>query len=310
MTCFAAVAQQQPSLIMCSDWSSDSRKRRAWLVDPAERVLRRLPQTDLTLSFLAAEAERHEGFRLIGIDAPIGVPASYLVAARSAFGVPPDASFLDWLPVALEHTEFLIPLRRARDWSPQRPFFNVRGVPGGRTDLEAAIRAHSVEPRRSVEEDTGGTSVFMLGIPSSAGAAALALWTELVAARGELNVAVWPFAGDLDKLSAGPRTVLAEIYPAAAYGTALAKTLPAPRRRVRKGVGHERVEVLRELERMGWLHEFGVLIAEGDRDYALADDGDFDALLTAAALLRLTLEGNNLFTCRVDPVAEGAMLCG
>ncbi len=65
--------------------------------------------------------------------------------------------------------------------------------------------------------------------------------------------------------------------------------------------------VVARLQQAEWIRDEGVRI-EGATD-AVAHDGDFDALLTTAALLRLALARRPLSTFATDAVAEGAILC-
>jgi len=297
-----------PRVIVCADWSKRPDRRRVWLADPEARVLRRLAGQNWTVSGLTEEASRWTGFSLISFDAPVGVPSSYFAAAKRAMGADAARTFMDWLPDALDQPQFFEPVTDASRWMPQQPFFSVPGGTGSLKAFQASAEQYGVVLRRRVEEQTQGNSVFAMNLPGQVAPAAQALWSELVdARRRDLPIAVWPFDGDLGQLASRGMVVAAEIYPRAAYGTALAASLPTTSRSIAKTRGHVRVEVIHAFEKSEWLRRHEIEL-EG-RDYALADDGDFDALLTAAALLRLTLEGRPLHECDPDPVAEGGMLC-
>jgi hypothetical protein len=294
-------------LIICADWSKQPERRRAWLADPAERLLQHLPGKSWTVEALADEASRRSRSSLIAFDAPIGVPESYLAAALKKAGTH-AATFIEWLPNALEHPGFFEPVKNANDWSPDRPFFRVPAGEGALRAFETSAETYGVTLKRRVEQGTPAKSVFATNLPGQVAWAAQALWAELVEARRkQLPIAVWPFDGELGELRARRAVVAAEIYPRAAYGIALSASLPAKLHTIAKTKGHVRVEVIHAFEATAWLQRHSVTIH--DRDYALADDGDFDALLTAAALLRLTLESKPLYQFKPDPVAEGAILC-
>jgi Pyridoxamine 5'-phosphate oxidase/Protein of unknown function (DUF429) len=295
-------AGRGPRAILGADWSGDARRRAVWVALPEERTVGRLDAAP-TVPGLVAAARQIGGGVLIGIDAPIGVPRSYLEAARRSWGLD-GASFLEWLAVAVTEPAFFTAVRSAPEWSVRTPFFHVPAGMGGRTGFEVAARAHGVELWRGIDRDTHATSMFALGLPGQVAPAAQALWRELVAARA-LGLRVWPFDGRLDELLAEGDAVVAEIYPRAAYATALARTLPArPMALKKRNVGARR-DALEQLESATWVTEHGVRL--DDLSHAAAGEDDFDACLTCAALLRLVLEGRPLAE-HVDAEAEGAML--
>jgi len=298
-----------PEIIICADWSKHPVRRRAWLGDPRERRLRRLSARAWSVASIIENCARHSerGFALVAFDAPIGVPASYLDAARSIFALPKSATFVDWLPKALERPGFLDPVRRPAEWSPARPFFRVLAGRGGLGSFETAARAQGVELKRAIEKETRGNSVFAFDLPGQVAPAAQSLWTELASGALDTRVAIWPFDGSLEQLMERASVVVAEIYPRAAYGTALAGELPALPRGLAKTKGDVRAAEVVALTQAEWVQRGGVVI--DDVQFAIADDGDFDALMTAAAILRLTLSALPLSTFGTDPIAEGAILC-
>jgi hypothetical protein len=100
---------------------------------------------------------------------------------------------------------------------------------------------------------------------------------------------------------------MAELYPALAYAVALRPELPARRLRVAKTRCAQRDAALRRLGEASWVAKHSVMIS--DRDLALESEDDFDALLSAAALLRCVLDGVPLDEPdHDDPVAEGGIL--
>jgi hypothetical protein len=250
---------------------------------------------------------REGSYSLVSFDAPIGVPASYLGAARPLLGIGPTTSFLDWLPAALQQSTFLEPAVSPQQWSPSRPFFVVPHGTGGLTSFVTAAAAYGVTLKRAIETATRGNSVFAFNLPGQVAPAAQALWQELSPSTQAPDVAVWPFEGDLARLAERASVVVAEIYPRAAYGTALASQLPATPKSLAKTKRDVRVAAVAELESAKWVNDKGARIENAA--LAIEDDGDFDALLTAAALLRLTLAGRPLSTFATDAIAEGGILC-
>jgi hypothetical protein len=150
--------------------------------------------------------------------------------------------------------------------------------------------------------------VFIVsGIPGTVGSAARSVWQELVALRqGPDRVLVWPFDGPLERLQAHPGTVLAEIYPRAAYALALDPRPPAHRARLALAkTDHScRVAALRALKDQPWIREQGVRLQDLHR--AELNEDAFDALMSAAGLMRCLLEDTPLGST-TDPF-EGGIL--
>jgi alkylated DNA nucleotide flippase Atl1 len=297
-----------PDAIICADWSKYPGKRQAWIAEPQELRLRPLRASSLTVRTLveAAECTLREGFVLVAFDAPIGVPSSYLDAARTILNMEDRTTFVDWLPIALGRAGFCDPVRNPEDWSPARPFFQVQAGEGGRKMFEVAAAAYGIDLWRGIEKETRGNSVFAFGLPGQVAPAAQALWRELVAAL-DTGVAIWPFDGSLEELAARRSVIACEIYPRAAYGTALGAALPARQRSIAKTKPEVRAVEVASLKGAEWVRTWEVEI-EPDA-LAVESEDHFDALMTAAAVLRLTLECLPLTTFACDSVAEGAILC-
>lgn len=243
---------------------------------------------------------------LVSVDAPIGVPGSFLAEARRAFTLSAAASFPDLLAVAASTPSFFEPQTNPSEWSARRPFFRVAGGKGSLTVWIEAAAEQGVTLWRRIEKTTGGKSVFAHGLPGHVAPAARALWEEIAAIGTLASFSLWPFECALD--DDGCPVILAENYPRAAYGTALAETLPAPARLIgNKSSARVRRAIIDDLKRAAWIKLFGVTL--NDLRLAEAADADFDALLTVAALLRLVLEGRPLAATPADPVSEGGMLC-
>lgn len=101
--------------------------------------------------------------------------------------------------------------------------------------------------------------------------------------------------------------MLAETYPGLAYAAALAEQLPTGRFVVAKTKQQPRSDACNLLANARWVTTYGVEL--GDLDSARRDEDDFDALFTAAAVLRCAVEHTPLATPDwIQHVAEGAML--
>jgi hypothetical protein len=299
-------------LIVCADWSKLPAKRAVWVAAPATKEVRRLEPTPGEPWTVARVLERTTrlvgtaGSALVSFDAPIGVPESYLDAARTDFGASAAATFLDWLPLADASREFWDPVLSPAAWSVRRPFFVVPKGKGSLGAFNRAAAAAGIELRRDVEFASHGQSVFAFGLPGQVAPAAQALWRELVKARNDFTgLVVWPFEGPLDVREHGG-LVVAENYPRAAYGTALSAELPAKPRTLFKTQQRTRTAEVINLQASPWLADFGVSLS--DLSAAVASEDDFDALMTVAALLRLTLAGQPLTHSTPDCVSEGGIL--
>jgi len=84
------------------------------------------------------------------------------------------------------------------------------------------------------------------------------------------------------------KPVIAEIYPKACYGLALADFLPARLLSIAKTKAPSRRKAIAALQQCAWLAREHVRIH--DIEAALESEDDFDAQLSAAALARLALE--------------------
>lgn len=108
-------------------------------------------------------------------------------------------------------------------------------------------------------------------------------------------------------LLARHRVVLAETYPRLAYGTALAEALPAALLRLAKTQRAARESAYEGLRRTAWVASCGVQLGDGAR--MIGNEDDFDAFITAVALLRCALKGVSLSSpAWIDSEAEGSML--
>lgn len=313
------------ALLVAADWSAATRRRAAWLADPAPPAPRLAPlaipaEDGLELRSLVRASREVGGDRpvLIGIDAVLGVPTLWAEAVGAR-------DFAGALALLAGRGALEGELAAGSRFDPFHPFFRV---PRGRGALSAWVRAAGGPGlfRRQVEEGLPASSAFAAaGIPGAVGGATRALWRELVreagpgtlggpghAPRGAAPLRVWPFAGPLPQILRKGVTVLAEIYPRALAGLALRvgsggraegrPTLSA----LGKRNPEARADALRRLERAGWVRRHGVAL--GGLAAAARSEDAFDALLGAAGLLRLALEDHPATGSPVDPVLEGGIL--
>ena len=99
------------------------------------------------------------------------------------------------------------------------------------------------------------------------------------------------------------------MYPRAAYATALLDAAPTSRAPmvVAKTDAGVRREAIATLRAASWVGSLGVELR--DLAEAEANEDDFDACMTAAALLRCVLEGSPLCPSQLESAAsEGGML--
>lgn len=215
---------------------------------------------------------------LLSFDAPIGLPKTYLrtVGAKS---------FVDWLMRA-DLDALFDPVTGPDLWSTARPF--VRPVKGGWNGVVAAVGHDMLW--RAVDCRTSAESVFKLVGPKQVGRAAQELWRELRNARNEgREFRIWPFETGLD----APGVVVAEIYPRIAYREAVGTPFVAKRDRGARAEAIARID-----PRVRLVHP----------EAALESEDDFDAAVTAIAMLRRLSKGKPLVESEADSVYEGGML--
>lgn len=309
----AGLSDRPLSAILCADWGKDSSKRAVYVADVSARMVRRVRSDAWSVAGVLAEARRwtSNGSVLATFDAPLGLPESYLRALSLRRGIEPTATFLDLLALVGEMPGYFDASRSARDWTLEHPFFSVpAGVGGLQSYLD--MSAHfGVDMYRKIDRMTRAKTVFIkAGVPGSVGSAATALWLELsreLTARRTLKV--WPFEGDIQTLLRSSPIVVGEIYPRAAYATALLDLPPSSRpllsvAKTDEGIRREAVAMLRTAP---WVSEHAIELEDlGDAE---ASEDDFDACITAAALLRCILEDAPMCPAELHaPEFEGGML--
>jgi diadenosine tetraphosphate (Ap4A) HIT family hydrolase len=280
--------------IICADWSKDSARRAAYVAEVATRLVKCLGRGPFTLKSLVDAGARYsgEGSVLVGIDAPLGAPRSLLAVTHQDLGLPPTATFVDWVTKAASWPSFFSRAVEGEPWSPLRPFFRVTPGADARNRMFRAMRERGVEPLRDVDTVTAAKSPFILsGIPGSVGSSVADLWPALsgLLANRAGGVRCWPFD------QAQPETgtagvVLAEIYPRALYASALATEPPPFRARlsIAKGDARCRRAAMESLLAQDWVRQNNVRFEDAEPETITEDS--FDALLSAAGLLRCVLE--------------------
>ncbi len=289
--------------IIAVDWGKDVRKRSAYRADLDARRITRIG-FDGSVAQLVESAAAWESPVLIGIDAAIGFPRPAwdgLVADVAG----PAPNFIDYLLHARLPARFFEPVADPSEWSPKRPFIRPAA---GRWSLTRFIEASGDGLHRRIDRRLSANPVFVTsGLPGSVGSGTRALWRELIALAAEPALKVWPFHGSIARLLASGGPVIAEIYPKACYGIALAEKLPAPLLALAKRQHLTRHRAMHRLLETDWVAAADVSIL--DSETAIGNEDAFDALISAAALLRLVLEGASLESIGPeDPVAEGGVL--
>lgn len=199
-------------LVVHADWGTDPRKRVvavARLTAGCYQIvsLAAAPDGDL----LADLAEQHRPARaLVGFDFPIGLPRAYAAAVKE----PSFPEFLGQLGAA-PWLEFERVAGQPAEISLLRPFYPAR--PGGtrRQHLYDGLGLSARQVRRRCDGSDAETLFWTLG-GKQAGKAALHGWRML--RHSSAGFVLWPFAGPLDSLLAGPaQFVVAETYPREFY---------------------------------------------------------------------------------------------
>jgi len=298
--------------LLCADWAGDLRGRAACLADLRRRRVAPLAGP-WSLHALLAAARRlaATGPVLVGMDLPFGLPAPYFAAARREREWAGARGFVDWLPRACG-LEGYFACTDGSAWSVRQPFFAVPPGRGGLGGVRARIRAAGAADLRRMDVETGAKPLFVRsGIPGSVGSSVCDVWPRLgtLLADPARDFALWPMEGSLPEAFARRAIVVGELYPGAAYATALGEGPGErwPRLLVSKGSAAVREAALRALLARRWIREAGVGI-RGAAEAGASQDA-FDALLSAAAMLRCALDGAPVADLGLgDPAVEGAIL--
>lgn len=307
-----ADARMRPAPIVSVDWAGrpDGRAVYTALPRPAGgwHIARAEPPAagwsfEDVLGLAEQLAAPFDGRALVSIDAVLGLPRTHGLRVG-------NAGFVAALDILDAAGAFDRTAREPEDWSPEAPFFAVPAGAGGLT----RILEHAGGPAvffRQLERMVDAKPVFARsGIPGAVGGGSLALWRALLAARRAKpdRFRIWPFEIALDAgAGAGTSTiVLAESYPRACYAIALADALPCRPVALAKRDPAVRRRALEALGGASWTS--GCAFEPDGLAAARASEDDFDALLQAAALVRLVDAGCSLASFLVDPIWEGGIL--
>lgn len=210
---FTRVVHADWSVSPSKRWLARALFRDGWTIEAVE------PVGDIGMFLDAlAKAARTEGV-LAGFDFPIGAPAPYgqktglngFPDLLQAIGTGRWAAFAD---IARDPTDICT----------ERPFYPAGASAGiKQADL---LQAHGVLDldgiRRSCERKTSdrraACPVFWTLGGNQVGRGALSGWVEVVRPALRQGARLWPFHGDLATLASDAGLVLAETYPAEAYG--------------------------------------------------------------------------------------------
>lgn len=210
-----------PALVVHCDWSTSPDKR--WMstaiLDEGRFRLTVPSQVGPVDALLESLVTAERAPVLIGFDFPIGLPHLYgrqtgLADFRECLRTFGNGEWADWFSVVDDRGDLSI----------RRPFYPSR--PGGRSQehLTTALGVHSInELRRMCEMPTpahgAGCPLFWTLGGNQVGKAAIAGWREFVVpALREPGTALWPFDGSIEDLLDHSSLVIAETYPADAYG--------------------------------------------------------------------------------------------
>jgi len=210
-----------PSVIGHADWSADPKKRwicTATLEADAYRVESPAPVDDVRTLLRRVMHRAHGRSAVLGFDFPIGIPERYAARAgiqsfRTAlleFGAGRWRSFYD-------------PARTPTEIALERPFYPGSSRKGSqKTHLLNALGLDSVDDLlrqcdRPHEARGAACSLFWTLGPNQVGRAAIVGWRDMLAPAlraGDVDVALWPFDGELRSLIGQHACVIAETYPA------------------------------------------------------------------------------------------------
>ena len=296
-----------------ADWGKSPDKRSVYVADFRARRIRRGEPSgaswDVDALLDLADRLARNGPVLVGVDVVLGVPEGYWRLVLQEHGRRPPATFVDWLAGLGGSKGFFETAAEPDEWRVDRPWFKVAEGDGGLTSFTSKVDDGM---RRRVDVATRANPVFAVsGMPGTVGSGTRAFWKELIPhLSGRRGFAVWPFEGELSSLLERSRVVLCETYPCLAYAAALAARLPSGAMRIFKTKKGPRNEACDRLGRAQWVRAHGIDL--GDLGRPRANEDDFDAHLTAAAVLRCVDEGMRLDHPRwTDARAEGSMLlCG
>ena len=298
------------SAFVSADWAKNPQKRSAYVADWNKRRIRASepPGGAWTLDAVLALAKAlsQDGPVLVGVDVVLGVPEGYWRSLPNERDQGPPETFIHWLERIDLAGGFFETVASRDDWRVDRPWFRVAKGAGGLTSFTSQVDGGM---HRRIDRATGGNPVFAVsGIPGTVGSGSREFWKELIPLLSEdRGFAIWPFEGELNSLLANRGVVLCETYPGLAYAAALANELPTGRIANSKTNREWRDDVCARLAQAQWVRSNRIDL--GPLGPLRANEDDFDAHFTAAAVLRCLVEERPLSHPNwIDAEAEGSML--
>ncbi len=292
-----------------ADWSKNPKKRSVYVADIENRSIWKAPTTgiwDLNALLELANSFRQNGPVLIGVDVVLGVPKGYWDMVLEKSGRHQPKNFVHWLRNLDPDSDFFNTNDDPSKWHVDRPWFSV---PRGKGGLKSFTDKASDGIRRRIDQETGAKPIFAVsGIPGVVGAGTRSFWKELIPTlTRDREFTIWPFENNLSNLLRQDGIVLCETYPGIAYATALVDKLPTCKLIVSKTKQEQREKVCELLETATWVKRNHIDL--GALDALIKNEDDFDAHLTAAAVMRCAVERRSLTSQDwIDVVAEGSML--
>jgi hypothetical protein len=205
--------------LLHSDWSKDPNKRWSCMAERSAdgwRATGPFRYRDIAEQFFAGA----EGSALLaGFDFPIGVPVGWAekVTVASFRSLLLELGRGRW-------KHFFDVAARKEDISLERPFFPNGAQNGARRWmlLDALGVTHMDQLMRACDQRTAdrraACCLFWTLGGQQVGKAALAGWHEVVIPKLRQGCRLWPFDGNLEELDREGLPILAETYPAEAYG--------------------------------------------------------------------------------------------
>jgi len=269
------MARTLPRGILTVDWGATAAKRQVcaaslrggrYTVDPPVSVAD------------PASLELPPGV-LAAFDCPLGFPAEYAALAglrgfRDALHLLGDGAF----------ARFWEPSGAAADICVERPFYPSKPAGASRTELERALGAAAFALRRC-DRATGAGPMFWLVGAKQVGRSCICVWRDVLQPRLD-SLSLWPFDGPMERLFAGGRPVVAEMYPAF-----LVRTLGVAVENKRDGLARKRAgkAIVERVEGVD-IAPVRSLLLDGFGPSAAGEDA-FDATVSAIALAKMLNEG-------------------
>jgi hypothetical protein len=147
----------RPSAILCADWGKQARKRAVYVADVDARRIKRVPNASWSFGAVLEEAARwtDDGSVLATFDVALGLPESYMAAARRVPSWRSPSSFLELLAIAHSSPRFFEATSSHDRWRIEQPFFSVPAGKGGLHSYVITAAQQGVGLHRAVDKETG-----------------------------------------------------------------------------------------------------------------------------------------------------------